>query len=120
MGRFERALFGKRLARKHLRFIMFIEKNESVGYHGHILLKAERYGYDVLHQALAMDERRTHESKADWKLICIDRTPWHIYRYVIKQLRPDWSGRIDTSPFVPSEVLFNIKSKECTPTQERM
>jgi len=109
MGRWERVILGRRWKRKHIPFRMFIERNWLVGWHGHILLKDSTHDYETLCKGFMATKRKPREPKPDWEIIEINRTPKRLYRYVMKRIKPDrWTGIIDTFPWTPSEVVFNL------------
>jgi len=111
IGRWERVLLGQRWYRKHIPFIMIAEKNESVGWHAHILLKDFIHDYETLRWGFLAAKKLSGDPVSDWKIIEIDRMPGHLCEYVMKHVFPDRSGRIDTRVWIPSEVLFDLPKK---------
>jgi len=109
MAVFERAARGRNWFRKHLPFIMVAEKHADDTLHAHIVLSAPEADINRLYHWFFMAKEKGNTS---WPEIYItpicDNTP----TYILKQIKPDWTGSIDTSPWISSGILLELNHKK--------
>lgn len=109
MAAFERAALGRNWFRKHLPFIMVAERHADGTLHTHIVLSAPDVDMDTLYNLFAISEKFGSTS---WPEIYITPICDKTATYILKQIKPDYSGSIDTSAWIRSDILLELNHKK--------
>lgn len=109
MAGFERAALGRNWFRKHLAFVMVAEKHADGTLHAHIVIAAPGMTQEQMHNLFHMSEKSYMSA---WPEIYItpitDKTP----AYILKQIRTDWTGTMNTDTWMTSPILLNLNHKK--------
>lgn len=109
MAAFERAVLGRNWFRKHLPFIMVAERHADGTLHAHLVLHAPGYDKENLERLFCISERVDCTS---WPEIYITPICDKTATYILKQIKPDYSGSIDTSAWICSDILLELGHKK--------
>lgn len=109
MAAFERAALGRNWFRKHYPFIMVAERHADGTLHAHIVLHASEYDKERLERLFYMSERVDYTS---WPEVYITPICDKTGTYILKQIKPDYSGSIDTSAWICSDILLELNYKK--------
>jgi len=110
MAPFENKIAGGRnWFRHHYRFMMFVERHRDDTLHTHILLASRGKTKSELEQVFYTMRRHAFANYPIPYITDIyDKTP----EYVMKQIKPQSDGTIDTGHWITSEYLFNLPHKK--------
>ena len=109
MAAFVRSARGRNWCRKHLPFIMVAEKHADDTLHAHIVLSAPGFDLDTLYHLFYISEKPTCTS---WPEVYITPVCDKTATYILKQIKPDWTGAIDTTSWICSDILLELNHKK--------
>lgn len=105
---FERAALGRNWFRKHLPFIMVAERHADGTLHAHIVINSRGKTKSELEDAFDKVADKIKSGLNVFITPICDNTP----TYILKQIKPDWTGSIDTSPWISSDILLELNHKK--------
>lgn len=109
MAAFERAALGRNWFRKHYPFIMVSERHADDTLHAHIVLSAPEIDIDTLYNLFAISEK---QGSTSWPEVYITPVCDKTHTYILKQIKPDWTGAIDTTSWICSDILLELNHKK--------
>lgn len=109
MAAFERSARGRNWCRKHLPFIMVAEKHADGTLHAHIVLSAPGFDEDTIRELFRISQKT---GRTSWPEIHITPVCGRTSTYILKKIKADWTGEIDTYPWICSDILLELNHKK--------
>lgn len=108
MSCFERQLLGRHWNNKHLPFMVFTEKNESYGWHYHILLGKQNFSKRILNKAISATTTIKGIPYYSMLLLPINKTKDKVFYYSEKGLHVNQKFQFNSDRIILSHDLFHL------------
>lgn len=106
--RYEKELVGRHWNKHPVHFVGFAEQGEHKIWHWHLLLWAFQYTNNELQSALVKTTNYMNLDNNTLDIRPINRTPWILNNYNIKELKADGKLRFDSDRIFTSDMIFYL------------